>query len=273
VKKPLAGILGCGPSGLLAAHACAMRGVEFVIFSKAMKSRLGGAQFSHIPIPGIHEYDDPDVKLTYKVTGDAATYQEKVYGGTNVPFVSFDNVTDGQVVPAWNLRYMNDRLWEMYSAKIVNVEVDYTFALGLTKAFDIVFSAIPTWALCQGIDAGVMHAFREQTVRIYNEAIDPSLPDNMIWYNGDRENSWYRMSRLFGVGSTEWGSHSAKPPLPNIVTVNKPIWTNCDCLQKDLGGGVPAVVRIGRFGTYEKGKLTMHAYQTVIDTMLQFGIE
>lgn len=118
----------------------------------------------------------------------------------------------------------------------------------------------------------VGHVFREQPVKILNEALDASLPDNTVMYDGTKEHSYYRMSRIFGVGSTEWGASSPTPPVENLRTVNKPIWSNCDCYQEDLGGGVPAIIRIGRFGTWKKGELTFHAFNRVIDTLAKVGV-
>ena len=56
-------ILGCGPTGLVAAHACAMKHIPFVIFSKKRKSFLFGSQYLHEPIPGvIEEHEGEPVK-------------------------------------------------------------------------------------------------------------------------------------------------------------------------------------------------------------------
>src|SRR5678809_864059 len=46
-------ILGCGPSGLIAAHAAYNRGADFIVVSKARKSFMNGAQYLHAPIPGV----------------------------------------------------------------------------------------------------------------------------------------------------------------------------------------------------------------------------
>lgn len=271
--KPLVAILGCGPSGLLAAHACHMHGVPFALFSKKVKSRLGGAMYSHIPIPGIHDGDDQDSKLTYIVKGDADTYQKKVYGAERVPFVSFGNVTDGQVVNAWNLGKMYDRLWDLYEGHVVDSVIDAGRVGDLPKTFDLVFSSAPLPAICRwNLDPSVQHLFKSQPVKILNEVLDASHPEETITYDGTKDHSYYRMSKIFGVGSTEWGASAPTPPVEGLITVNKPIWTNCDCYTEDLSGGVPAVVRIGRFGTWRKGELTFHAYNRVIDTFARLGV-
>lgn len=270
MRKPLVSILGCGPAGLLAAHACAMRDVPFVIFSKKQKSVIGGAQFSHIAIPGIH--DDPetsDVMLEYRRSGDAQTYHNKVYGSEVVPFVSFDNIHDGQMVPAWNLIYMYDKLWELYSGSVVDLDLDPDRLESLLQAFDAVFSSVPLTHIClSGLDTGRSHWFKSQTIRILNEALMIGIPDNTIVYDGTKDHSWYRMSKIFGVGSTEWGGASPLPPIQNLRTVNKPIATNCDCFCEN-----PFFRKIGRFGQWKKGVLTFHAYNRVIDTLMEMGIE
>lgn len=264
MTKPLVGILGCGPSGLLAAHACALNDVPFSIFSNKVKSKLGGAQYSHIPIPGIHDVDEPEAMLTYIVRGDAETYQKKVYGSQRVPFVSFGNVKDGLKVPAWSLGDMYESLWKLYSEHVVDHAVTPDRIDYFSEAFDLMFSSAPLINICRAtVDMGVQHVFRNQPIRLINDCLDESLPDNTIMYDGTNDHSYYRMSRIFGVGSTEWGAGSPTPPVKNLRDISKPIWTNCDCY--------PEVIRIGRFGTWEKGELTFHAFNRVIDNLAKKG--
>lgn len=276
MKKPLVAVLGCGPSGLLAAHACALRNVPFTILSPYKKSRLGGAQFSHIPIPGIHD-PEASVKLQYMVAGDAEAYQKKVYGTQAVDFVSFSNVEDGLTVPAWSLSDMYDQLWTKYQERIVDYEASPSRILALNESFDLVLSSAPLNRICLGAeDQSVMHQFRMQTIRIYNDALDANFPDNTILYDGTDVHSYYRMSRIFGVGSTEWSSHSAVPPGHELVTVNKPLWTNCDCFIVDGTdeAGIPlGVIRIGRFGAWSKGMLSYHSFNQTSEILSKWGIE
>ena len=265
-QKPLVAILGCGPSGLLAAHACDRYGIPFVIFSRYQKSDLGGAQFSHIPIPGLTE-EIPPVELRYSVNGEASIYQEKVYESTPVPFVSFENVKDGMVVRAWNLRAIYYQLWERYAPNIITQpEIEGKWIEKIQDSiFDIVFSSIPLIAVCRAsFDMDVSHQFRSHPIRIFNQAL-ADIPDNTIIYDGTKDHSYYRMSKIFGVGSTEWGGSSPVPPGIPLRTVHKPIATNCNCH--------PKIQRIGRFGTWTKGVLTMHAFNKVIDTLGVMGID
>lgn len=272
-QEPLTAILGCGPSGLLAAHACEMRQVPYVIFSKAVKSVLGGAQYSHIGIPGIHDSDqEPDAKLTYRVEGDAETYQAKVYGDSPVPFVSMSSRTDGEIVPAWSLPDMYDQLWDRYAHKVVELRVGAARVAQLLAGFDMVLSSVQLPSICMAtIEPTVQHWFRQQTVRIKNEALNPNLPDNTILYDGTKDHSYYRMSRIFGVGSTEWGASSPVPPIQDIRTINKPVGTNCDCFEAWNDGSI-RFRKVGRFGTWQKGILTFHAYNSAIDALADWGV-
>jgi len=262
VTKPLIAILGCGPSGLLAAHACEMYGAPFSIFSRPEKSVLGGAQFSHIPIPGITDPEYPEKVLRYEVVGEASGYQHKVYGEADVPFVSFDNVFDGKEVPAWNLRGIYDSLWARFSPRIVpqDISAKWVERIAGSDFYHLIFSSVPATTICRAaIDMDVSHAFRSQSIVIHPEALDPSLPDNTIRYDGTKDHSYYRMSRIFGVGGTEWGGNSPVPPIQPMRSIRKPIQTNCNCH--------PKVQRIGRFGTWTKGVLTMHAFNKVVETL------
>jgi hypothetical protein len=266
-KKPLVAVLGCGPAGLMAAHACRMYGVPYVIFSRKQKSPLGGAQFSHIPILGLCDSDLPEAMLKYQVDGDAEVYQQKVYGSRVVPFVSIDNVKDGQTVPAWNLRDMYDQLWNSHEGQIIDLAITPDFMDKFDHSiFDLVLNSIHANSICRGtVDPLTGHWFRHQPVSIHNAALIENIEDNTIIYDGTPDHSWYRMSKIFGVGSTEWGGDAPLPPVNGVKTVRKPIATNCDCY--------PDVVRIGRFGTWTKGVLTFHAYGKTLECLGEMGVD
>ena len=263
-RNPLVVIFGCGPSGLLAAHACSIYGIQPIIFSLKQKSILGGAQYSHIPIPILND-EEPEVLIQYEAKGTPEEYRSKVYGDLVIPFVSFPE--EGRVAPAWNLRAIYEKLWEQWGDQVIDVnQIDGRLAqrFNASPVFDLIFNTIPLTVICQSTVTGdVHHTFRSQTVRIYNEAIDTNLADNTIRYDGTSEHSYYRMSRIFGVGSTEWSVGSPVPPLQGLRTVSKPIGTDCDCY--------PNILRIGRFGTWKKGILTSHAFNAVLDTLHERG--
>jgi hypothetical protein len=203
--------------------------------------------------------------LTYRVRGSGEEYQKKVYGESSVPFVSIKNVTDGKEVPAWNLRQIYERLWDVYGKLVVETEISPEFMEKMSAGhpFDVIFSSVPLSAICRAtIDMDVQHSFRSQPVRIHNAALWEDMPNNTIVYDGTEEHSYYRMSKIFGVGSTEWGATAPLPPV-STKTVSKPIATNCNCF--------PWVQRIGRFGAWTKGVLTMHAFNSVVDTLRVWG--
>lgn len=214
-------------------------------------SKLGGAQFLHEAIPGINDYAEPDATITYRLEGDIDGYRQKVYGGDpRVPFVSMQNLHDGMEQPAWNLVRSYEKLWQLLCSTKVNVahvNAEWVQAMKDAGHFKLMISSIPAPALCsQG------HQFGVQKVRIANECIMENLPDNTVMYSGDKDRSWYRCSRLFGVGGTEWADTVPTPPGADLVTAQKPLKTNCTCWAED-------VVRVGRFGTWTKGILVNDA--------------
>lgn len=248
--KPIA-ILGCGPAGLLAAHAAASARKKFVIFSRPEPSRLGGAQFLHKEIPGL-TLEDP-IEITVMAEGTPEIYRDKVYGtNERVPFVSFPKMAH-HTLEAWNLIATYERLWSAYASHIVETEVNAMWLHENEGKFKKVLSTVPASAICK-TNSGMIqevHMFQGQRIWIYTEALNANMPDNTIWYDGTRDRSWYRQSRLFGVGGTEYPIQ-VSPPVKPLVHGRKPIWNNCNCF--------PKVVRLGRFGQWKKGVLTHDAF-------------
>lgn len=258
-------ILGCGPAGLLAAHSAYLHECEFDIFSRRVKSNLGGAQFLHKAIPGLTSYMQPN-DIRYIVKGDANTYRQKVYRDNAgiVEFVSFENVKDNMSVPAWNLRLAYDILWGKYAYKIDPVIITPKIIIEIldSNAYDLVISTIPAHSVCLS-HAGLIrdvHHFVSQTVRIFPEAIS-DFGDNTIYYDGTKDHSWYRCSNLWGIGQTEFPNHIA-PLVSPLIDVIKPVWTDCDCWLTDS-----RFYRMGRYGSWKKGALTHDAYFGVINAL------
>lgn len=246
--KPIA-ILGCGPAGLVAAHAVGMTGHPIAIFSQPVKSVISGAQFMHKPIPRLTN-DEPDFTITFSVAGSPETYQRKVYASTDVPFVSFSNVHDGMTQDAWSLPMVYERLWDSLEGNINDQRVTPDWLEGWEDRFDAVVSTVPMPALCRG-----NHHFASAEIKVSTEQM-ATLPENTVHYDGTDDRSWYRCSNIQGFGGTEWGGH-VKPPYPNLVTIKKPIRTNCDCW--------PGVFKVGRYGEWKKGELVHDAfYKTLI---------
>lgn len=256
-------VLGSGPAGLIAAHTATLKGAAVMIFSapgasgKPEPSKLGGAQFLHQPIPMINQ-DEPDAVITYRTEGEPEGYHMKVYGGDPaVPFVSMSNVEDGATQHAWNLQRTYQKLWDLHAEYILPETVTAGWLQGMLDrhTFNMVISSVPAPVLCDN-----EHTFRMTRSHIANECILDSLPNNTIMYSGDKDRSWHRCSRLFGVGGTEWPETFRQQHLPiDTMTVRKPLKTNCNCF--------PDVVRVGRFGTWQKGILVNDSMRIVEEAM------
>src|SRR5690242_5258292 len=112
-------ILGCGPAGLIAAHAAYNRGVDFVVVSKARKSFMNGAQYLHAPIPGV-SIKDP-FEINYELSGDVAGYRDKVYGPDSKVEVSPQSLLGRHM--AWDIREAYDSLWGLYGSDVQDVTI------------------------------------------------------------------------------------------------------------------------------------------------------
>lgn len=252
-------VLGCGPAGLLAAHAVALAGHEPLIISeRAVKSEIPGAVYLHEPIPELTSRE-PDALVRFVKLGTREGYAYKVYGSRFHP-CSWDKFDEGEQ-PAWVLQAVYDDLWERYSPLIAEQRIDHEAAKMLADAFPLVVSTIPAPALC----ADNEHAFGSRTVWI-NRRPQPEVADYgdpVIIYDGRIGAGFehYRTSLIFGHGATEYG---VDQPMYDCVRGTKPLGTDCDCL--------PGIFRAGRFGRWEPGVLSHHAFKSVFARMFD-GLE
>lgn len=248
-------ILGCGPAGLMAAHAVTLLGHEPVIISKKEPSKMFGAMYLHKPIYGVNA-PKPDFHLDVMKAGTAAEYAEKVYGNPGHP-VSFDMYETGEV-PGWDLAATYERLWDTYSDLIQDTELLPGDITDISFDFALVLSTVPAQVLCH---LNSVHEFEYKKIWVVhgidNEA--PLLHDSWtLYYMGDLTVDWYRYTQL---GKYQAWEHATDPseldirtPPYELTTGVKPLWNNCDCPQSN-------VRRLGRFGKWQKNVLTHHAFE------------
>jgi hypothetical protein len=263
-------VLGCGPAGLMAAHAAALAGHDVLIYSKARKSRLYGCQYLHAPIPGISE--DQPVDVSYHLDGTPEDYRRKVYGPTWKGKVSPETLDADH--HAWDIRAAYDRLWDMYGSYVQDIDLQNPEALEgvLHSGQDVTFSTVPAPLLCA--DPG--HDFGFETVYALGDAPEegqyvPFRPaqnygEHAVVCNGLDVPSWYRLATVHGYTTVEWPG-SKKPPVAGVAEVTKPLATDCTCL--------PDVHRLGRYGAWRKGVLSHEAFfeATIVLGNYSLGIQ
>ena len=257
-------ILGCGPAGLLAAYAADRLGASPAIMSVKVPSPLHGAQYLHEPIPDLT--GEPDGTITTLRRGTREGYAAKVYGDPKAP-CSWDHQLEER--PAWDLRRIYGQLWERYRHRIEDTRITRNDLAEFPQMWDLVISTIPATQLCAPESRRIHenighHRFDWEKMYVLDWA-PPELPDNTVLYSGEPEHYWYRTSRIFGHVVTEAtqycfgndGEEYADPPegvkLIQPRTGIKVKGTTCDCF--------PDVKRVGRYGTWQKGYLTHHAYR------------
>lgn len=255
--RPIA-ILGTGPAGMFAAHAIGLTGQPIALFGTGEKSFIHGAQFLHRPIPQLSN-DEPDFEITYRVQGDAYTYQRKVYGGQTPPFVSFSNVHDGQVQPAWSIQDAYEEMWARLGHSMNLATIDAEWMEEHEAMFAAVVSTIPATALCAD---RAKHRFGSVTITIGAEASQPRL-NNEIVYDGTSDHSWYRTSMINGHEGTEWGKGN-EPPWHEGTELSKPVRTDCTCW--------PNVIKVGRYGSWTKGELADSGFYKTLFELNERGI-
>ncbi len=267
-------ILGCGPTGLLAAHACAMNGAEFRIFSKRRKSFLFGSQYLHEPIPGISDFDDC-ADISYETKGSPVEYRRKVHGSAWDGIISPEDFE--QHDKAWNIRQAYDRLWQYYGHMVESYEIPVTplpsnrTAIGTMNyrhaeenlhlsEYDLVVSTVPrTYWRLPGDEFIHSKGWVMGDAPEHGEFCPFTTPkDNQIICDGTKEVGYTRLSRVFGYTTIEWPEHS-KPPIPGVAEIIKPL--------RFESGGIPAPENwlfSGRYGEWHKGILATDAFTQVL---------
>ena len=245
--NPRVAILGCGPAGLLAAHAAKLSGAEVFVYSKKIKSRIHGAQYIHREIEGL----SPKFALIeYIKFGTKEGYARKVYGEPDYP-CSWDKFAEGKH-QAWSMMDVYDFLWDKWENKIHDAEIGPTAADEIASLdFELLISTIPRPALCKDIRN---HHFEAKPIWVQSDVAMPIPKDNVIIYNGDPKNTWYRYSNLFGHSFMEF-AHGK-----DGGNGFKPVGHTCDCN--------PEWLKMGRFGRWERGILAHHSYEETIRAVL-----
>jgi hypothetical protein len=254
-------ILGCGPAGLLAAHATVLAGHTPRILSIKHRGVMPGAMYLHRPIKDLTEKKHQDMIRLSKI-GTQEGYAQKVYGRRDAP-VSWSIWNKGHY-PIWNLRAAYEELWARYESYIKDVTVTANMVYQVRAYFPLVISTIPAKTLCLRPRE---HSFTERQIWVIHDApsLDKSPQSNIMIYNGLEKTPWYRFASIFGFRSYEYGHNPVEQlgedlkHLP-IATGIKPLGNTCTCHSKRVKS-YGDFVKVGRYGRWEKNVLTHHAFK------------
>lgn len=252
MKKAL--ILGCGPSGLLAAHAATLANWEPIVVSSKRPSPLFGCQYLHREIPELTTDGGRDVQ--YLLFGTVEEYADKVYGPDRHPSLKVSPESLVGTHKAWDIRLAYRKLWNRYEEGIVDerLQADDIESMMSWYRPDVFINTIPLPLLCANPD----HDF--QSVKCWAIGDAPELgqyaphvtPEFTVACDSSSDVGYYRASNVFGYSTIEWPGWRSKPPVQGVVDFLKPLSTSCDCW--------PRVTRMGRMGMWRKGVLAHEAF-------------
>lgn len=243
-------VLGCGPSGLLAAHACVVAGFEPVVYSIGQRSDLPGTMYLHEPIFDLSP-PEPDGAVKYRKMGTRDGYALKVYKNRKAA-CSWDSFDQGEY-PAWSAREMYNELWLRYFGLIRNQQLTPWDIDAMLSDYPLVISSIPATVICRH----ETHKFSRTEIWVSRQSQFDVEPGDIV-YNGVIGHRWYRSCNIFGYEATEFAE--IQPDLPRGL---KPIATDCNC---HCGKNI---VKVGRFGLWNKGELVHNAFGRSLDALHQ----
>ena len=242
-------ILGCGPTGLLVAHAAEQAGLHAKVYSVKEKSEIPGSQHLHGPVPGLTSLY-PEGTIQFVRLGTARDYAEKVYGDPDRN-TGWENYF--QVYPSWNAPAAYDKLWDMWEERIEDTPYldgrSGDWYRWLTEEYDLVVATIPAQSMCRNSK----HQFNSSRYYIIPLPTPPGdEKSEIVVYNGLPQDKWYRWSILGGLCSIESTNEFWYGDHPNVIEGFKAHSTDCDCY--------PAIPRLGRWAEWRHGVTMYTAY-------------
>lgn len=252
-------VLGAGTDGLIAAHACQQAGVSPQVYSRKVKTKVGGAQYLDRAIPGLNRPDKPETIIHHLVRGDEFAYRRKVYSAhpSLTEISERADVYNGMREPAWSLRRAYNELWGRWESQVLDNEIDVRFVAKLLDGHDLVFSTVPLMSICSH-RSGAYHNFHLRQSLIAPVMLEKLVSDTVVW-DGTRTSAWFRTSLVFGEVATEWPAGAPVPTLDKLMKVTMPIASDCNCW--------PSVVRLGRYGAWSRKEDTSEVFTRVISTL------
>lgn len=247
-------MLGCGPAGLLVAHAAELSGWDFKIFSRKQKSPLYGAQYLHHAIPEAES--GMASRVEYRLRGTAEQYRHKVYGALWDCTTSPEDYIESHF--AWDIRVVYEHLWDKYADYISPIDLPFNAHEALKKVdaishdCDLVVSTLPRKLWARPGDV-----FKSQKIWALGdgdyERVRLHRPEDFtVVCSGLPEDEWYRVSNIFGYCTMEWPCFGINPPVRGASIVEKPLEHNSRYASH--------IVHLGRYGEWRKGVLTTDAF-------------
>jgi len=247
-------VLGSGMTGLLAAKACKDAGVRLLeIFNLQRENPRAGLHYLHDNcgmklreayvfnyVMGLEPGVDPYRAYSEKVYGEQAPNKNSL---VNLPCFS----------RVYSMREAHMKLWNHFRWEFIEGltmdDIGHSEISDLCKEHDLVISAIPAPRV---FPDGL---FPSEKVGIEKglplNLVSRELPDNFVVYNIDKNEDWYRASKVFGMAYTE-------------VTGGGDFQVT-KVLDGEYVNPYSNLLPVGRNGAWKKGLLAHEAYYQVLD--------
>ena len=146
---------------------------------------------------------------------------------------------------------------------------------GLLADYSVVLNTAPLWKLCQDITHNFESVYTLVNTR--QTKLSGHYVPASTHLNGRDESSdqWFRWSWCRGEETIEYTAIAKNPmPIEVFSRGTKPVSTDCTCWQgMGISDGKPKQLhRIGRFGTWTRGVMNHHAFETTVALLSTEGM-
>jgi hypothetical protein len=254
-------VIGSGPAGMFAGWAGIWSGWHVTFHTPAWvkaKSSSAGVFFLH------HDLGLPlrsaKVDVRY-FGGEPEDYRRKIYGEADV-VSSLEKIWDDDDETYWDGAQAIDMVWDIMetarqsgAVEVVDHAANADFVKLAKFTYDAVVNTAPLNALLD-----IALPYRDAWVHVGAAPPDESY----MLYNAHPGMPWYRAAAAFGRFTLEYNE---KPPEPRTVFPVRKVMPITPAQRAEIEAEFEGVLLTGRFGAWDKSKLSHHAFNDTADLL------
>jgi hypothetical protein len=248
------GIIGSGPSGLMAAWACIQSGQDFEILTNTYQKPFAkGFQYLHerCDLPLIN-YGLTKIYVPKNLLPEdfSRVYSEKIYSVSDISRVN-KTYFDSSIDDCYNLSDALTYIWDLVYPNVTECKITcFNDIINLNSKYEFVFSTVPLDQFFECKYSTTYVATRQNDTK--------SEMNNFVIFNANKFDNIVRYGNLFGTIFSETLTSTSRYSLPVKKVVG----------SVELPSGLPEnIIFTGRYGSWNKQVLVTDVYKEVLSTI------